>query len=330
MLVACTLALGVAWRATAAEINGPCALALDGHGTLYIAELVGRAIRGVDLRTHEVRTVRTRKPFEIISGLALDPVGNLFVLDSGKVRRVQVNDGSMQDVVAGGYASGWFAGDGGPAIAATLSLPMGLAFDRAGNLYIADTSNGRIRRVDAVTGIIQTVAGNGAREATGARTTGGDGGPALQAGLAYANSVAIDEAGDLFISQSGYDPGDNRIRRVDARTGIITTVHQSGGAALVLDRNDNIFFIDGEFVRSIYAKTGALNTVAGAAKASYEDGGLATRTRLNGPSALAIDADGNLFIAEYKGNRVRRVDARTGRISTIAGNGLPHRNEVIM
>jgi len=195
--------------------------------------------------------------------------------------------------------------------------------------------------VAASTGIIQTVAGNGTPGSSG------DGAVALQAGLAYPDAVAIDEAGNLFISQSGYGFGDSRIRRVDARTGIITTIcgggqglARDGRAALRaklpsasnvrLDGSQNILFIDQGHVCSIDAKTGILHAIAGVIKGSGRDGGLATRTRLAGPSSIALDADGNLFIAEFVGNRVLRVDAHTGIITAIAGNGLPHRADVQM
>jgi len=327
--------------ATEAEINGPNALAIDGRHTIYVAEGFRQVIRRIDLHTGQIGTIHTRQPFRVIGGLALDPRGDLIVLDESRVCRVQVSGGSIQDIVAG-QAPGWFGGDGGPAIAGTLNLPLGIALDHAGNLYIADTSNHRIRRVDALTAIIQTVAGDGSSGSSG------DGGPALRAGLAYPDAVAVDEAGNLYVSQSGYGSGDARIRRVDARTGMISTVCGLGGqgvtpdgrpaltarlgsaSKLRLDGSHNILFLDSGRVRSIDARTGTLRTIAGATKGSGRDGGPAVRTVLAGASAIAVDEDGNLFIAEFTGNRVRRVDARTGIITTVAGNGLPHRADVLM
>ncbi len=182
--------------ATAAEVRGPGEVVVDGNGILYVGENFRQVIRRIDLRRGVITTVPTREPLAVIKSLALDPAGNLLVIDGNRVRKVGLNDGSIQDIVAGDDRS-WFGGDGGPAIAATLRSPEGMAFDRAGSLYIADTGNCRIRRVDAVTGIIQTVAGNGTR------TSSGDGGAALQAGLSFPTSVAIDGAGDVYISQSG-------------------------------------------------------------------------------------------------------------------------------
>src|SRR5204862_4840547 len=163
-----------------------------------------------------------------------------------------------------------FSGDGGPATAAALYNPTGVALDGAGNLFIADWGNQRIRRVDAGTGTITTVAGGGT-------SFPGDSGPATAAYLSFAIGVAVDGAGDLFIADGGYG-----IQRVDARTGTITTVAGNGW-----------HFFGG-------------------------DGGSATAAQL-GAAGVALDGAGDLFIADGYW-RVRRVDAGTGTITTAAGN----------
>lgn len=185
--------------------------------------------------------------------------------------------------------------------------------------------------MDAQTGIIATVAGSGKRDSSG------DGGSALDAGLEYPNSVAVDTDGNLFIAQYGNGRDSHRIRRVDAKTGIITTVAGVAKAGLVgdglpahlvnLEFSSNLFFdpmrnlclVDGgnDRVRCIDAKTQIINTVAGSAKGFSGDK----------PSAIAMDSDGNLYFADFENHRIRRIDARSGVIQTVAGNGLanhPH------
>jgi hypothetical protein len=195
-------------------------------------------------------------------------------------------------------------------------------------------ANHRIRRVDAQTGIITTVAGSGKRDSTG------DGGLALNAALEWPRSLAADRDGNLFIAQYGTG-SDGRIRRVDAKTGIITTVVGVAAgrigngsllplgfaisSSLLFDPVSNLYFVDGEGrVRCIDAKTQIIRTVAGTVTGFGGDGNPAIQAQLDSPSALALDSEGNLYIAEFGNHRIRRVDARTGVIQTVAGNGLPH------
>jgi trimeric autotransporter adhesin len=179
-----------------------------------------------------------------------------------------------------------FIGDGGPAATAELALPAGMVVDASGNLYIVDSCYGRIRRVDASTGIITTVAGSSAYH-KGSMCTfafSGDGEQATSAELNGPEGVAVDADGNLFIA----DTRNNRIRRVDHATGIITTVAGKG--------------------------TGAFSG----------DGGPATSAELNLPSGVSVDRRGNLFIADLRNNRIRRVDGVTGIVSTVAGDGTRH------
>ena len=151
--------------------------------------------------------------------------------------------------------AGGFIGEGGLATSARLNSPFGVAGDASGNLFIADTFNNRVRRVDGATGVITTAAGTG--------TTGfsGEGGPATSASLNLPRGVAVDASGNLFIA----DSSDHRVRRVDGATGVITTVAGSG-------------------TRSFSG-----------------DGGPATSASLNSPSGMAVDASGNLFTVSEKG-----------------------------
>jgi sugar lactone lactonase YvrE len=178
------------------------------------------------------------------------------------------------NTVAGTHAPG-FSGDGGAATLADVNLPQGVALDGAGNLYIADTANNRIRRVDVFTGIITTVAG------TGAQGYAGDGGAATQAEFNQPQGIAADAQGNLYIG----DTGNNVVRKINAATGVIATL----------------------------AGTGAQGYAG--------DGGLATAAKLNLPTALAVDAAGDVYIADTGNNRIRRVNAANGLITLYAGNG---------
>jgi hypothetical protein len=235
------------------------------------------------------------------------------------------------NTAAGNGISG-YGGDGGAATTARLNSPYRVAVDRSGNLFIADLDNQRIRRVDAATGIITTVAGNGISGYSG------DGGAATNASLNSPTDMALDRAGNLFIA----DFYNARIRRVDAATGIITTVAGNGisdysgdgGAAtnamlnftygVAVDSSGNLFIADtgNSCVRRVDTGTGIITTVAGNGGIGYSgDGGAATNARLNGPFDVALDGAGNLFIADFYNARIRRVDAATGMITTVAGNG---------
>jgi hypothetical protein len=227
-----------------------------------------------------------------------------------------------------------YSGDGGLAINANLWGPGSTALDGAGNLYIADSGNYRVRKVDATTGYISTVAGNGSGNHSG------DGSAATNAAIGSPNSVALDGAGNLYIG----DSGNSLVRKVNA-AGIISTVAGNaslgysgdGGLAihaefcsannLALDGAGNLYIDDGCFntIRKVDAATGIISTVAGyynSGQGGYSgDGGPATSALLNSPLGLALDAAGNMYIADTNNNRIRKVDAATGIISTVAGNG---------
>lgn len=238
--------------------------------------------------------------------------------------------------VIAGNGSSEPSGDGGPAIQAGLA-PMGLAVDRGGNIFICD-SHGYIRRIDGKTGIISTVAGNGKGGSAG------DGGPALAAQIQPVR-LAVDQAGNLYIGEDA----SGRIRRVDATAGIIQTIAGGGppggcrptqfcgdgGLAtaahiydvrsLALDQKGNVLFATGGRVCRIDRRSRIVTTIAGTGEQDFSgDGGLATEAEID-PGDIAIDRIGNLFFAEFTNARIRRVDAKTGIITTFAGNGLPHR-----
>jgi uncharacterized protein (TIGR03437 family) len=259
--------------------------------------------------------------------LAVDSIGNLYVSDLDNRRIRLVNPGGMISTVAGNGIPGNL-GDGGLAVNASLSDFTGLALDAAGNLYIADASNRRVRKVTPA-GIISTIAG------TGVEGFSGDGGQATSAQLGRPTAV-IFSAGVLYVA----DSSNQRIRRVDGN-GTITTIAGNGVAGfsgdggpatnaslatplgMAMDSVGNLYFADGDNnrVRRI-TPGGVIATVAGNGIGRFSgDQGLATNASLNIPWDVAFDSQGNLFIADAGNNRVRKVDS-SGVISTVAGTGV--------
>ncbi len=262
-------------------------------------------------------------------------------------RIFEVSPGGILTLVAGHEANAAL-GDGGPAVEAGLGIVYAMAQDPAGNLYLGEWGRRRVRRVDAATGSITTVAGGGPAGATM------DGIPASQAFLDFPFGLAFDASGNLYLSEMN----GHRIRRVDAATGLITTVAGTGTAGyagdggpassalldgpreIAIDAAGNLYVADAgnSRIRMIEAATGKIVTVAGTGTQGYEgDGGPATSANLIHPSGLALDGAGNLYISDYDPydmdgswqSRVRRVDAATGIITRVAGGGTGDRWDVL-
>ncbi len=248
--------------------------------------------------------------FDRSSAVAVDGHGDLFIADSGNNRIREVTPGSdglpsdgTIDTVAGGGSALIYSGDGGSATAATLNDPTGAAVDDDGNVFIADSGDNVVREVTRV-GIITTIAGDG--------TAGysGDGGPAAAAELDVPTGVAVDGSGDLFIA----DAGGIRTRTVTPgpdgllSDGTITTVDYAGSfPTAAVDAQGDRFTAVGDTV-SEATSSGSITTVAGNAMAGYSgDGGPATAASLDNPTGLAVDAQGDLFIADTSNSVVRRV-----------------------
>jgi sugar lactone lactonase YvrE len=238
-------------------------------------------------------------------------------------------DGIITTVAGSGctsYGCGGFSGDGGPATQAKLDKPKGVAVDSEGNIYIADTYNRRIRKVDT-NGIITTIAGNGTQ------TYGGEGVPATQTGFKHPVAVAVDAVGNLYIS----DWSGHRIFKVDTN-GIITTVagdgiegySGDGGAAtqariayaydLAVDAEGNLFIATTNLIRKVDA-SGIITTVAGNGYDYSGDGVPATEAGIGNASGVDVDAAGNLYIASYGADRVFKVDT-SGILITVGGDGV--------
>ena len=275
---------GIAVRTT---LNGPIGVAVDGHGTLYIADSKDNKVRAVTLHTGTIVTVAgdghkgsggdggpaTRAQLYGPAGLAMDRRGILYIADAynNRVRAVDLRTGTIS--TAAGADKATERGERSVFAHGQLDLPTAIATDGRGILYIADSGNNRVRAFNSSARTIVTVAGDGLRGG------GGDGGPATRAYLYSPDGVVVDGRGTLYIA----DTGNDTVRAVDPRTGTIMTI--AGGG-----RRDT---------------RGASSP--------------AVRADLGGPAGLAVDGHNRLYIADFSNNRVRAVDLRTGTITTIAG-----------
>jgi DNA-binding beta-propeller fold protein YncE len=270
-------------------------------------------------------------PFDI----ALDRAGNIYFSDTFNhtVRRIDSKTGRISTVAGSGRAG--FSGDDGPATAAQLREPYGVVLDSRNNLYLVDRLNQRVRMVDAETGTIRTVAGNGSK------TFSGDGGPAVEAGLVEPNGIALDPAERrLYIA----DVAGHRIRAVDLSTRIISTFAGTGAAkhdgdggpadkasvwgarAVDVAPDGTVYIIEreGNRLRGVDPETGIISTRAGTGKKGFTgDGGPAIACTFNGPKELAVDRAGNVWIVDTENHAIRVFDPKTGLIRTAAGTGKP-------
>ncbi len=311
---------------------------------IFFSDVGNSRIRRVDLTTGVITTVAGGGTTDLGDGgpatdatfsshpmrVTGDRAGNLYVTDAhhARVRRIDAATNTITTV--GGCGTEGYSGDGGPAVHAKLASPHGSALDRHGNIYIADLKNDRIRKVDASTGTITTVAGNGEHGYSG------DGGPATEAMLASPIAVTSSADGDLYIA----DHRNSRIRKVDASTGTITTVAGTGEqdfsgdggpatqAAIALPRDvalhadGSLYIADGanNRIRRV-DPDGTISTVAGTGKTNFSgDGGPVSKANLSMPYSIALDRDGNLYVVDTGNYRVRKIDKATGIITTVAGN----------
>ena len=248
-------------------------------------------------------------------GIALDSAGNLYIADQLNQRIREVKAGTISTVAGDGTPG--YTGDTAAATSAELDDPSGIAVDSSGNLYIADTSNHVIRKVAG--GTITTYAGTNVSGGTG------DHGLAIDAQLANPTGLTLDAAGNLYIA----DTGNSRIRIVTKATGDITSLSTgnfilSSPKGVAVDAAGNVYIADTNNSRVLkVAPSGSITkttTVAGTSVIGFSgDGGPATSAQLAYPSSLAVDAAGNIYIADSYNQRIRRVSAATGIITTVAG-----------
>jgi uncharacterized protein (TIGR03437 family) len=272
--------------ATAANLRSPAGVAFDSAGNMYIADASNSRVRKVDKNgvittfagtgdfdTYGNGTAANAAALDRPYSLAFDKAGNLYIADTynDSIRKVSASNGIIS-VFSGSFLEA-FGGDGGPAAGASFDTPTSVVVDAAGNFYIADTKNNRIRKI-GTDGNINTIAGDGNPDSYG------DGGPANVAALNVPIGLAVDNAGNLYIA----DSGNHRIRRI--------------------------------------APDGTITTVAGNGNGGFSgDGGPATQASLYYPKSMAVDASsGNLYIADFLNSRIRVVTP-DGNINTVAGNG---------
>ncbi|MBS1854741.1 MAG: hypothetical protein JST11_05200 [Acidobacteria bacterium] len=312
--------------ASAAQLNSPSALAFDGAGNLYVADSSNQRIRVISpggviataLGTGATGfAVEYGNPagaqFNTPRGVAATPSGSILVADTGN-NRVRRYDPGGNIYTYAGNGNGSYYGDGLPATTASVNHPEGIVLDAAGNLYIADTVDNAVRKVTPA-GVISTIAG------TGLPGFSGDGGPAAKAQLNAPRAVAVDGAGNVYIA----DTANHRVRRIDPN-GVISTIAGNGATdllpgdaagtasslssprGLAVDAAGNVYIADTGHnrVRKLFP-SGAITTIAGydGACCYAGDGGLATAARLNQPAGLLLDAAGNLYIADSGNNAIR-------------------------
>ena len=308
--------LGLALLTTAASIDAAT-----------IRTIAGTGVRGFSGDQGPATAAQLNDPFGVIRG----PDGALWFCEYGGQRvRPIAADGKIRTVVGSGETG--YSGDGGPALLAALNKPHEIRFDRAGHLYLVDMTNHAVRRVDARTRIITTIAG------TGQPGYSGDGGPAVRAQLNQPHSIQFSPGGDLFIC----DIRNNVIRKVDLKTCLISTFAGTGkpgdtpdGAAIAgtplkgprsldFDRDGNLWLAtrEGNQVFKFDLKAGKIFHLAGSGKKGFTgDGGPARDATLNGPKGLALGPDGRVYLAVTENHAIRVIDPARGTIATVAGNG---------
>lgn len=311
--------------ASLAQLNYPWAVAVDSTGTLYIADTYNSVIRRVVPSDAVIGTMvgngtqgfggdntASNSPtceLNFPSAVAVDAVGNLYIADyfNYRVRKVAASTGVITTVAGTGVQG--YSGDGGPATSAELGGPEGVAVDLNGNLYIADASNYRVRKVSATTGTITTVAGNG--------TPGfsGDGGAATSAQFRALYGVTVDSKNNLYIA----DTDNNRVRKVSG--GIVTTVAGNGASgytgdgglatsaalsfpwSVALDTAGNLYIAD-LFNNAIRKVTGGVIATIAGGGGGFLAGGPTNGIQLNLPNGLTVDAHGNVFVADTDNQRI--------------------------
>ena len=268
-------------------------------------------------------------------GLVIGPDGALYFCEiaNHRVRRLDLKTNKLSTVAGSGNKG--YSGDGGPALKADLNEPYEVRFDKQGNMYFVEMQNHLVRRVDGKTGVISTLAG------TGQPGFSGDGGPAAKAQFDRPHSIELDRQGSLYVA----DISNHRIRRIDLAKGTIETFGGTGtqdptpdGAkvkgtplngprTLAFDRHGDMFVAlrEGNSVYRIDMKNKTLHHIAGTGEKGYSgEGGPAKKAKLSGPKGISVGPNGGVYIADTESHTIRRIDQKSGIITTIAGDGSNH------
>lgn len=322
--------------ATSASIRLPEGVTTDSSGNVYIADTGNNRIRKVTASTGYISTVAgngtsgytgdgaaaTSAELNSPRGVAVDGAGNIYIADTGNsvVRKVTASTGYISTVAGNGTAGA--TGDGGPATSAELQTPIYLALDGSGNLFITDRANNRVRKVDASTSYINTVAGGGS--GCNGFAPPYDGCLATTAYLYSPLGIAADGSGNLYIADAGLC----EIREVSVSTGVIsavagnpscgffgdgaaaTSAEMNGEFDVVLDGSGNMYITDnGNYrIRKVTASTGYISTIAGSGVQGYTgDGGAATSAELYDPEVLAVDSSGYVYLVDHANSVIRAV-----------------------
>ena len=290
-----------------------------------ISTFAGTGVKGGSGDGGAATAAQIDNPFGVVRG----PDGAIWFCEytGQRIRRV-APDGTIS-TIAGTGAKG-YSGDGGPALQATFNLPHELRFDAAGDLYIVDMTNHAVRKIDLKTKIITTIAGNGLPGYSG------DGGPAKNAQFKQPHSIQFGPEGDLYVC----DIGNHAIRRIDLKTGTISTFAGTGkpgptpdGAkiagtplkgprSLDFDKNGNLWLAtrEGNQVFKFDLKAGTIHHIAGTGKSGFTGhGGPAKEATLSGPKGISIDTEGNVWLADCESHSIRMIDMKKGTIELIAG-----------
>lgn len=294
-----------------------------------VRSLAGTGTAGAEGEGGPAADAQVGGPFGVVVG----PDGAVYVCEitHHRVRRIDRASGKIETVAGSGQQG--YAGDGGPAVKAQLNEPYEVRFDAAGNMFFVEMQNHVVRRVDARSKKITTVAGSGQKGFSG------DGGPAVKAQLNRPHSIALDRSGNLYIC----DIGNHRIRRVDLKTGIISTFSGTGekkptpdGArlkgtplngprALDYDPAENKLYLalrEGNAVYAIDLESKTLHHLAGTGKKGYTgDGGPAREATLSGPKGIAVAPNGDIYLADTESHTIRAIRRQTGIIETVIGDG---------
>ena len=303
------------------------ALFTSAVGAQTVSTFAGTGAKGFSGDGGPADKAQLNNPFAVARG----PDGFIYMcdVDNHRVRRV-AKDGTISTFAGNGKKA--YAGDGGPAIQASLNQPYELAWDNAGNLYFVEIGNHVVRKVDAKTGTISTVAG------TGKAGFSGDGGPATKAQMSAPHSLAFDPQGDILVC----DILNHRVRKIDIKTGTISTWAGNGekktspdgtpignsslnGPRALAFANDGTLWLalrEGNAVLKLDPKAGILKRVAGTGKSGFTgNGGPALSATLSGPKGVSLDSKGNIYLADTESHSIRMINISKNTLELLVGDG---------